>query len=91
MVTMQHGPHPTFTLEELRAMRDFEWEQRERSYHDAAIDEVNSLVRKYNNVAPYAVRRPYLTLDAELQKAYHLGAEEIQHTTLNSDIHRRDA
>ncbi|KAG6378585.1 hypothetical protein JVT61DRAFT_12851 [Boletus reticuloceps] len=30
------------------SLRDREWEERERSYHDTAIAELNSLVRKYN-------------------------------------------
>ena len=58
-------------------LRDREWEERERSYHDIAIAELNSLVRKHNALAPYAVRRPYYTRDTELAKAYENCAEEI--------------
>jgi DnaJ family protein C protein 28 len=39
------------TLQDIKAHRDTEWEERERSYHDVAVKEINSLVRKYNGVA----------------------------------------
>ena len=59
------------------SLRDREWEERERYYHDAAIAELNSLVRKYNTVAPCAVRRAYYARDTELARAYHDCGEEI--------------
>lgn len=68
---------PTQSLAAVRAMRDGEWEDRERAYHDSAIAELNSLVRKYNAMAPYAVRRPYYTRDLELDKAYEVCGEDI--------------
>ncbi|KAI5987780.1 hypothetical protein EDC04DRAFT_1472782 [Pisolithus marmoratus] len=39
--------------------------------------QLNSLVRKYNAVAPYAVRRPYYAREVELEKAYEDCGEEI--------------
>ncbi|KAL4081508.1 hypothetical protein V8B97DRAFT_1863572 [Scleroderma yunnanense] len=68
---------PTLSLATVMAMRDREWEDRERSYHDTAIAELNSLVRKYNAMAPYAVRRPYYTREVELDKTYEECGEEI--------------
>ncbi|KAI0371625.1 hypothetical protein BV20DRAFT_941826 [Pilatotrama ljubarskyi] len=68
---------PRFTLDEVIAMRDPEWEARERSYHDTALEELNSLVRKYNGLAPYAVRRPYYMRNAELERVYREAAEDI--------------
>lgn len=59
------------------SLRDREWEERERSYHDTAIAELNSLVRKYNAMAPYAIRRPYYTQDTELAMAYRDCGEDI--------------
>lgn len=58
-------------------MRDTEWEARERGYHDTAIEEVNSLVRRYNGVAPYPVRKPYHDRKTELDRAYQESAEGI--------------
>ncbi|KIJ57178.1 hypothetical protein M422DRAFT_198592 [Sphaerobolus stellatus SS14] len=57
--------------------RDLEWEKREEGYHKEAVEDVNRLVRKYNGAAPYAVRRTYMSLDAELEKAYKECSQEI--------------
>ncbi|KAG5644082.1 hypothetical protein DXG03_009172 [Asterophora parasitica] len=67
----------TFTLGDMRAFRDLEWEQRERSYHEVALEQLNALVRKYNGLAPYAVRRPYYTLSVEMEKLFDGCADEI--------------
>ena len=58
-------------------MRDAEWEAREQAFHDHALNEVNAVVRKYNGLAPYAVRRAYYMRDTELEKAYRDSAEDI--------------
>lgn len=68
---------PSLSSSAVTSLRDREWEERERSYHNTAIAELNSLVRKYNAMAPYAVRRPYYTRDTELARAYHECREEI--------------
>ncbi|CDO69584.1 hypothetical protein BN946_scf184759.g24 [Trametes cinnabarina] len=39
--------------------------------------ELNSLVRKYNGMAPYAVRRPYYTRSVELERVYKEAAPDI--------------
>ncbi len=62
---------------ELQALRDDNWEKREFNYHTAAIAEINALVRKYNTVAPYAVRRPLYTREVELERAYKDSGEDI--------------
>lgn len=68
---------PKLTLADVTAMRDAEWEAKERSYHETALDEVNALVRKYNGLAPYAVRRAYYMRAAELERAYRDAGEDI--------------
>ncbi|GJE87408.1 DUF1992 domain-containing protein [Phanerochaete sordida] len=65
------------TIEKVLAFRDVQWEGRERAYHNAALEEVNSLVRKYNAMAPYAVRRGHYALDVELERAFKESAEDI--------------
>lgn len=65
------------TLQEVIRLRDAEWENRERAYHETALEEVNSLVRKYNGLAPYAVRRPYYLRQVELDRVYEECAERI--------------
>lgn len=68
---------PALTIEKVLAFRDTEWEARERAYHSTALDEVNSLVRKYNGLAPYSVRRGQYALEVELERAYKDSAEDI--------------
>ncbi|PCH40794.1 hypothetical protein WOLCODRAFT_162553 [Wolfiporia cocos MD-104 SS10] len=70
---------PTLTVADIAALRDREWETRERAFHDQALEEVNALVRKYNGLAPYAVRRAYYMRDTELSRAYRDAAEDILH------------
>jgi len=41
------------------------------------VKEVNSLVRKYNALAPYIVRRPYYTREVEMERMYAACAEDI--------------
>jgi len=67
----------TLTLADITALRDREWETRERNYHDKAVEDVNSLVRKYNGLAPYSVRRAYYVRSVELEKAYTDAGPEI--------------
>lgn len=67
----------TFTVGDIKAFRDREWEQREHSYHQVALEEVNTLVRKYNGLAPYAVRRHYYILNAEIEKLFQDCAEDV--------------
>ncbi|RPD66800.1 hypothetical protein L226DRAFT_529206 [Lentinus tigrinus ALCF2SS1-7] len=68
---------PRMTLADVTSMRDPEWENKERAYHDTALEEVNSLVRKYNGLAPYAVRRAYYMRAAELDRVYNEAGEDI--------------
>lgn len=79
MLTLSQPPGllPKLSLAQVTALRDAEWEARERAYHDSAVDDLNALVRKYNGLAPYAVRRPYYTRTAELEKAYKDSGEDI--------------
>lgn len=68
---------PNISLADITPLRDAEWENRERSFHDQALEEVNGLVRKYNGLAPYAVRRAYYSRAAVLDKIYREAAQDI--------------
>ncbi|TFK92871.1 hypothetical protein K466DRAFT_581551 [Polyporus arcularius HHB13444] len=68
---------PKLSLADVTSMRDPDWENKERAYHEKAVEELNSLVRKYNGLAPYAVRRAYYMRAAELDKMYKEAGEEI--------------
>ena len=65
------------TVDYIANLRDPEWEGRERSYHESALSEVNSLVRKYNAMAPYIARRALYTRDAELERLHKESAKEM--------------
>ncbi|KAF9448961.1 hypothetical protein P691DRAFT_728713 [Macrolepiota fuliginosa MF-IS2] len=66
------------TLNEVRALRDPDWVRKEQSYHETAIAELNSLVRKYNGLAPYAVRRSYYyTREGEIERMYESSVEDV--------------
>ncbi|KAI5116046.1 hypothetical protein M0805_009360 [Coniferiporia weirii] len=79
MLTLRRAPESlrALTAADVQALRDAEWEARERGYQDAALAEVNELVRRYNGVAPYAVRRAPHTRDVELARVYRDSAEGI--------------
>ncbi|KAI1795106.1 hypothetical protein LXA43DRAFT_939587 [Ganoderma leucocontextum] len=68
---------PRLTLADVTALRDMEWEEKERAYHETALEELNSLVRKYNGLAPYAVRRAYYMTSAELERVYQEAGKDI--------------
>ncbi|KAG9030775.1 hypothetical protein FRB95_003534 [Tulasnella sp. JGI-2019a] len=65
------------TVERVASMRDSEWEERESSYQNAALEEVNSQIRRMNGMAPFAARRGYLLLKYELDRCYEASAPEI--------------
>ena len=68
----------TVTLDQIKALRDPEWVEKERSYHEDAVAELNSLVRKYNGLAPYVVRRPYYySREVEIGRMYEVSAEDV--------------
>ncbi len=68
---------PKLTVADVTAMRDPQWEEKECSYHETALEEVNALVRKYNGLAPYAVRRAYYMRSAELERVYKEAGPDI--------------
>lgn len=50
--------------------RDPEWEARERAYHEKSVINLNSLIRKYNVVAPPSARSPVTSVESELAGCY---------------------
>lgn len=78
LTTETPPPSPDhLTVDYISALRDPEWEEQERSYHETALSEVNSLVRKYNAMAPYIARRALYTRNVELERLYKESAKEI--------------
>lgn len=60
-----------------RGYRDAEWVARERKFHEVALADLNNVVRRFNIIAPYAVRRPLHSLEAELARTYRLAQPYI--------------
>lgn len=58
-------PQPTVPL-----FRDPDWEQTERSYHNTAINNLNTLTRSYNLMAPQMAQKPYFNLQRELNACF---------------------
>ncbi|KAK4543016.1 hypothetical protein LTR36_006014 [Oleoguttula mirabilis] len=50
--------------------RDPQWEQTERAYLRAAVDNINSMTRSYNLMAPDLAKKPYFSLDRELRACF---------------------
>ena len=73
----QPPPPERLTVDYITRIRDPEWEEQERSYHETALSEVNSLVRKHNAMAPYIARRALYTRSVELDRLYKESAQEI--------------
>ena len=61
-------PHP---------FRDTQWERTELAYHTLAIQELNSLTRSYNLMAPKIAQKPYHTLSRELNRCFSEVAPQI--------------
>ncbi|PPQ89803.1 hypothetical protein CVT25_007408 [Psilocybe cyanescens] len=78
-LAMEHPPELLYrlTLQDIQNYRDPKWIAKEKSYHETAVAQLNSTVRKYNGMAPYAVRRSYYTRDAEIGKLYAECAPDI--------------
>jgi hypothetical protein len=50
--------------------RDPQWEKTENAYHTLAINELNTLTRSYNLMAPKIAQKPYYTLSRELARCF---------------------
>ncbi|CAI2163855.1 4860_t:CDS:2 [Funneliformis geosporum] len=57
--------------------RNIPWEKRQFSYYEKAINKLNSRLRSYNTIAPYAVRRGYLNLELEFERIYQDVKQDI--------------
>ena len=67
---VSEAEHPPPRLPTVPPFRDPLWEQTERAYLTAAIDNLNSLARSYNLMAPPIARKPYYYLDREMKACF---------------------
>lgn len=58
-------PRPT-----VPPFRDPDWEETERSYHNTAIINLNTITRSYNLMAPKVAQKPYYSLERELHTCF---------------------
>ncbi|KAJ0124343.1 hypothetical protein J7T55_005681 [Diaporthe amygdali] len=59
---------PEITL--TKPFRDADWEAAERSYMELAINNMNTLTRAYNLMAPELAKKPYFSLERELKACF---------------------
>ncbi|KAI3393836.1 hypothetical protein diail_3563 [Diaporthe ilicicola] len=57
--------------------RDADWEATERSYMELAINNMNTLTRAYNLMAPELAKKPYFSLERELKACYAEVAPQV--------------
>ncbi|KAJ5654526.1 hypothetical protein N7490_001529 [Penicillium lividum] len=57
-------------LPHLPLLRDPQYMDIERSYHELAVKQLNSLTRSYNLQAPRSAQKPYTNLERELKSCY---------------------
>lgn len=53
-----------------RPFRDPDWEAAEKAYMDLAISNLNSITRSYNLMAPELAKKPYFSLQRELDNCF---------------------
>ncbi|GAA96282.1 uncharacterized protein L969DRAFT_14477 [Mixia osmundae IAM 14324] len=63
-------PLQALDFDRIGDFRDTDWEARERAYHDASITQINSILRRYNALAPFSARRPLVMLKYELAACF---------------------
>ena len=54
----------------LQPFRDPSWLEMEYSYHTLAVENLNKLTRAYNLMAPELAKKPYFSLERELNACY---------------------
>ncbi|KAJ5977034.1 hypothetical protein N7501_000376 [Penicillium viridicatum] len=64
-------------LAHLPPLRDPGYLAIERSYHELAVKQINTLARSYNLQAPASAHKPYINLDRELNACYAAVAPEL--------------
>ena len=78
VVSTEESVMPVATMAETAAprkpsvppFRDAEWEKTERAYLNAAVEQLNSVTRSYNLMAPSIARKPYYYLERELKACF---------------------
>jgi hypothetical protein len=68
--TPQSENKPPASKGRIQLFRDPDWEAAELSFLKLAVENLNSMTRSYNLMAPEVSRRPYLNLSRELKSCF---------------------
>ncbi|KAL7273849.1 hypothetical protein RUND412_003264 [Rhizina undulata] len=60
-----------------KVFRDKAWEKLELKYHQLSIQNLNSITRSYNLMAPELAKKPYFSLERELSRCFAECAPQI--------------
>ncbi|KAG6015211.1 hypothetical protein E4U43_005609 [Claviceps pusilla] len=71
--------------------RDPDWEKTEKAYMDLSIDNLNRITRSYNLMAPELARKPYFSLERELNACFADVAPLVAHEIKTRALGRRAA
>ncbi|KAF8425978.1 hypothetical protein EV426DRAFT_530958 [Tirmania nivea] len=71
------------TLSSPEPFRDSNWLETERSYHNLAVENLNNLTRSYNLLAPELAKKPYFSLERELNACYLDVAPQLAQELIN--------
>jgi hypothetical protein len=63
-------PEPEEPVVLSRPFRDPTWEKAEKAYMDLSIENLNSITRSYNLMAPDLAKKPYFSLQRELDACF---------------------
>ncbi|OQE17401.1 hypothetical protein PENFLA_c024G04927 [Penicillium flavigenum] len=74
---VKNDSEETEDLAHLPPLRDPGYLAIERSYHELAVKQINTLMRSYNLQAPPSAHKPYINLDRELNACYAAVAPEL--------------
>ncbi|KAG5972858.1 hypothetical protein E4U58_005999 [Claviceps cyperi] len=69
--------------------RDHEWEKTEKAYMELSIENLNRITRNYNIMAPELARKPYMSLDRELNACFADVAPLVAQEIKIRAVHRR--
>ncbi|KAI5841508.1 hypothetical protein DFP73DRAFT_555989 [Morchella snyderi] len=68
---------PTTSGSSTTPFRDPVWEKTEASYHNLSIENLNSITRTYNLMAPELAKKTYFSLERELKNCFRECAPQI--------------
>lgn len=90
-VSTEASAEVSSTPPNLETFRDPVWLKTERSYHKLAVENLNALARSYNLIAPDLAKKPYFSLERELNACYADVAPQLAQELINRAKNPRGA